>query len=57
MGCDIDLLELCGELRAFATEFLGFLGFLPDGRIFEFATDFFESLFLQIVFKETPLRS
>jgi len=36
---------------------LGLLGFLPDGGIFEFAADFFEPLFFQIVLKETPLRS
>jgi hypothetical protein len=36
---------------------LGFFGLLPNPGIFEFAADFFEPLFLQIVFKETPLRS
>jgi len=30
---------------------------LPDGRIFEFAGYFFETLFLEVVFKETPLRN
>jgi len=36
---------------------LGLLGLLPDGGVFEFAADFLEPLFLQIVLKETPLRS
>ena len=53
----VDLFDLCRELGAFFAEFLGFLGLLPDRRVFEFAADFLEPLFLQIVFKETPLRS
>jgi hypothetical protein len=36
---------------------LGFVGLLPDGRVFELAADFLEPLFFQIVLKETPLRS
>jgi len=36
---------------------LGFFGLLPDGRIFEFARDFFETFLLQVVLKETPLRN
>jgi len=36
---------------------LSFFGFLPDGRIFEFACNFFETFLLQVVLKETPLRN
>ena len=53
----VDLVDLRRELGALFAEFLGFLGFLPDRRVFEFAADFLEPLFFQIVFKETPLRS
>ena len=51
------MFDFGGELGSLSSEFLGFLRLLPDCRIFEFAADFFEPLFLQIVFKETPLRS
>jgi hypothetical protein len=53
----VDLFDFSGELRSLFAEFLGFFRLLPDCRIFEFAADFLEPLFLQIVFKETPLRS
>jgi hypothetical protein len=53
----VDLFDFGGELGSLFSEFLGFFRLLPDRRIFEFAADFFEPLFLQIVFKETPLRS
>lgn len=57
IGRAVELFDLRAQLGAFAAEFLGFFGFLPDGRVFELAADFFEPLFFQIVFKETPLRS
>ena len=53
----VDLFDFSSELRSLFAEFLGFFRLLPDCRIFEFAADFLEPLFLQIVFKETPLRS
>jgi hypothetical protein len=51
------LLELGGELGALAAEFLGFVGFLPDRRVFEFPAYFLEAFALEVVLKETPLRS
>jgi len=53
----IDAVEFCGEARALLAELLRFFRLLPDGRVFELATYFFETFFLEIVFKETPLRS
>ena len=53
----VDLFDFRRELGALSAELLGFLRLLPNRRVFEFATDFFEPLFLQIVFKETPLRN
>jgi len=53
----VDVVELCAETRALFAELLGLLRLLPDGRVFEFAAYFFETFFLEIVFKETPLRS
>jgi hypothetical protein len=57
VGRAVYFVELAGKLGALAAEFLSLVGLLPDRRIFEFAADFLEPLFLQIVFKETPLRS
>jgi hypothetical protein len=57
VGRAVYLAKFAGELGAFAAEFLGLVGLLPDRRIFQFAADFLEPLFFQIVFKETPLRS
>jgi hypothetical protein len=57
VGRAVDFAEFAGELGAFAAELLGLVGLLPDRRVFEFAADFLQPLFLQIVFKETPLRS
>ena len=56
-GGSVDVVELCTEARALFAEFLGLFRLLPDGRVFEFAAYFFETFFLEIVFKETPLRS
>jgi hypothetical protein len=55
-ACAIELLELRGQARALAAEFLGALGIAPDGRIFQLAIDLFEAFLLAIVFKETPSR-
>jgi hypothetical protein len=57
LGGTVDLGKFGLELGTLAPELLGFFGLLPNSGIFEFAADFFEPLFLQIVFKETPLRS
>ena len=56
-GRGIDAAKLCRETRALFAELLRLVRLLPDGRIFELATYFFETFFLEIVFKETPLRS
>ena len=56
-GGGVDAVEFCGEPRALLAELLRLLRLLPDRRIFELATYFFETFFLEIVFKETPLRS
>jgi hypothetical protein len=53
----VHLFDVVGEPGTLATEFLGFVRLLPDGRVFEFATYFFETLCLEVVLKETPLRS
>ena len=56
-GGAVDCFDFSGELGTLAAEFLGLVGFLPDRGVFEFAADFFEPLFLQVVLKETPLRN
>ena len=38
----------------FPPQFLGTLGFVPDGRVFEFAAYFVEAFMLSIVVKDTP---
>jgi hypothetical protein len=50
----VDFLELGGKLRAFAAERLRLVGVLPDGRVFELASYFFETFLLDVVLKETP---
>ena len=39
-GGAVDLLQLGGELGAFAPQLLCLLGLLPDGRVFELPIDF-----------------
>jgi hypothetical protein len=53
----IDAAKFRSETRSLLAKLLRLVGLLPDGRIFELATYFFETFFLEIVFKETPLRS
>ena len=53
-GGAVDLLQLGGELGAFAAELPGLVGVLPDGGVFQLAIDLFESLLLGVVLKETP---
>jgi hypothetical protein len=53
----VDLFDFAGELGPLAAELLGLVGLLPDGGVFEFAADFLQPLLLQVVLKETPLRS
>jgi hypothetical protein len=40
LGGAIELIELSGELGAFAPELLCLLGLLPDGRVFQLPIDF-----------------
>jgi hypothetical protein len=54
LGYAVDLFELGGELGAFAAELAGFIGVLPDGRIFQLARYFLEPFLLGVVLKETP---
>jgi hypothetical protein len=42
------------ELGALATELLGTLGVLPDGRVFELAQDLGQPLALSFIVKGTP---
>jgi len=42
------------ELGAFLAQVLGPLRVVPDGRTFQFATYFFETLSLGLVVKDTP---
>jgi hypothetical protein len=53
----VDAVEFCAETRALFAELLGPLRLLPDGRVFKFPAYFFETFFIEVVFKETPLRS
>jgi len=52
----VEVLEFDRQTRTFPAEFLGADRVAPDGRIFKFATYFFEALFFSIVLKETPSR-
>jgi hypothetical protein len=53
-GRAIELGELGAQLGALAPQLLRLVRLLPDRRIFQLAADLFESLFLVVVFKETP---
>ena len=50
----VELLELGGELGALAPELLRLVRLLPDGGVFQLATDLFETFLLGVVLKETP---
>jgi hypothetical protein len=50
----VELTQLGGQLGAFAPQLLRLVRLLPDGGIFELATDLFETLLLGVVLKETP---
>ena len=56
LGGTVDFASIGGQLRAFASQFLRPLGLRPDGRVFELTADLFETLFLIVVLKETPVR-
>jgi hypothetical protein len=55
-GGTVDLDRVGGQLRPFAPQLLRSLGLRPDGRVFQLATNLFQSLFLIVVLKETPVR-
>jgi hypothetical protein len=53
-ACGIELLQVGAQPRALATQFLRTFGLVPDVLQFQFADDFFQTLFLGVVVKETP---
>ena len=53
-GDAVELVELGGELGAFAAELSRFVRVLPDGGVFQLAGYFFQALFLGVVLKGTP---
>jgi hypothetical protein len=50
----VELPELGSQLGAFAPQLLRLVRLLPDGGVFELATDLFETFLLVVVLKETP---
>jgi hypothetical protein len=56
-GGALDLAGVGGEARPFTSQLLRPFGFGPNGRIFQLAPYLFEALLLEIVLKETPVRS
>jgi hypothetical protein len=54
LGGAIQLIQLGGELGAFAAELPGLVGVVPDGRVFQLAGYLFEAFLLGVVLKETP---
>jgi hypothetical protein len=54
VGGAIQLLELRGELGAFAAELPSLLRVLPDSGLFQLASYLFEAFLLVVVLKETP---
>jgi hypothetical protein len=56
-GRALDLARVGGEPRPLTSQLLRPFGFGPNGRIFQLAPYLFETLLLEIVLKETPVRS
>ena len=56
-GSALDLTCFGGEPRPLTSQLLRPFGFGPNGRIFQLAPYLFEALLLEIVLKETPVRS
>jgi hypothetical protein len=54
LGSPVQLLELGGELGAFATELTGLVRVLPDRGILQLSAYLFEAFLLRVVLKETP---
>ena len=57
LGGAIELAGVGGQPGTLAPQLLGFLRLGPNGRVLELTTDLFEPLFLEVVLKETPVRS
>jgi hypothetical protein len=56
-GGALDFACLGGESRPLTSQLLRPFGFGPNGRVFQLAPYLFEALLLEIVLKETPVRS
>ena len=54
VGRAVQLLELRGELGAFAAELPSLVGVLPDSGIFQLESYLFEAFLLVVVLKGTP---
>jgi hypothetical protein len=52
----VEIGDFGAQPGAFLAQFLGALGLVPDGGVFELARYLFETFLLQVVFKETPSR-
>jgi len=50
----VELFEIGAQPRAFAPQLLRPLGVVPDILLLQFTDDFFQTLFLGVVVKETP---
>ena len=57
LGGAVELFGVGGQPRSLASELLRALGFGPDGGVFELAAYLFETFLLEVVLKETPVRS
>jgi len=57
LGGAVYFRNVAAQAGAFAAEFLGAGRIGPDGRFFQLACDFLETLLLAVVFKETPVTS
>jgi hypothetical protein len=56
-GRAVELDSVGGQPRPFASQLLGTLRLRPDGRVLQLASDLFEAFLLEVVLKETPVRS
>jgi peptide chain release factor 2 len=54
IGIAADFADDLVQRRAFLAQRLGAFGLVPDRRVFQFATDFLETLYFRIEVKDTP---
>ena len=57
LGGALDLARVGRESRALTSQLLRAFGFCPNGRVFQLAPYLLEAFLLEIVLKETPVRS